>query len=49
MMYEFIKTEMIADNIAQVTIDRPPVNSLNRKAWSEIGQVFQDLQNRVCW
>jgi enoyl-CoA hydratase len=46
MMYEFIKTEMIADNIAQVTIDRPPVNALNRKAWSEIGQVFQDFQKQ---
>src|SRR5436309_1284251 len=40
-----IKTE-ISDYIATVTIDRPPVNAMNRQMFDEIQAAFDALNNR---
>jgi enoyl-CoA hydratase len=45
MSPEIIKTE-IADYIATVTIDRPPVNAMNRQMFDEIQAAFDALNNR---
>src|SRR5215212_2213804 len=45
MSTEIIKTE-IADYIATVTIDRPPVNAMNRQMFDEIQAGFDALNNR---
>ncbi len=42
---EIIKTE-ITDFIAIVTIDRPPVNAMNRQMFDEIQAAFDALNNR---
>jgi enoyl-CoA hydratase len=39
---EFVRTE-IADGVATVTFDRPPVNALNGQAFREIEQTFRSL------
>ena len=44
MNYEFITLEK-KDRIATITIDHPPVNSLNRKTYEEIDQVSRDLNS----
>lgn len=45
MAMEIIKTE-VSDFIATVTIDRPPVNALNRQMFDEIQAAFDALNNR---
>jgi len=45
MSPEIIKTE-ITDYIATVTIDRPPVNAMNRQMFDEIQAAFDALNNR---
>ena len=42
---EIIKTD-ISDYIATVTIDRPPVNAMNRQMFEEIQAAFDALNNR---
>ncbi len=42
---QIIKTE-INDSIATVTIDRPPVNAMNRQMFDEIQAAFDALNNR---
>jgi enoyl-CoA hydratase len=44
MSYEFITLEK-KNRIATVTINHPPVNSLNRKTYEEIGQVSKELSS----
>ena len=44
MSYEFITLEK-KDRIATITLNHPPVNSLNRKAYEEIGQVSKELSS----
>lgn len=41
-MSEFVKLN-IENNIATITIDRPPVNPLNSEVFSKLGEVFDDL------
>src|SRR5215470_17821712 len=45
MTAEIIKTD-ISDYIATVTIDRPPVNAMNRQMFDEIQAAFDALNNR---
>lgn len=45
MAVEIIKTE-IQDYVATVTIDRPPVNAMNRQMFDEIQAAFDALNNR---
>jgi len=45
MTAEIIKTD-IKDYIATVTIDRPPVNAMNRQMFDEIQSAFDALNNR---
>src|SRR5262245_19266861 len=45
METEFIKCD-VRDYIAQVTIDRPPVNAVNAQLLSEVMQVFDALSDR---
>ena len=45
MTAEMIKTE-IKDYIATVTIDRPPVNAMNKQMFEEIQAAFDALNNR---
>jgi enoyl-CoA hydratase len=45
MSIEIIKTA-ITDHIATVTIDRPPVNAMNRQMFDEIQAAFDALNNR---
>jgi len=40
MAHEFIRVET-ADHVATVTIDRPPVNAMNRQIYREIAETFQ--------
>jgi len=42
--YEFLKVE-VEDRVAVVRIDRPKVNALNNKVFSEIGLCAKELQN----
>jgi len=37
----------IEDYIALLTIDRPPVNALNRELVTELGQAAEQIQNDV--
>src|SRR5215475_2160676 len=46
MTTEIIKTE-ISTYIATVTIDRPPVNAMNRQMFDEIQAAFDALNNRA--
>jgi enoyl-CoA hydratase/carnithine racemase len=46
MTTEIIKTE-IKDYVATVTIDRPPVNAMNRQMFDEIQTAFDALNNRA--
>src|SRR5512145_3086390 len=46
MTAEIIKTE-IKDYVATVTIDRPPVNAMNRQMFDEIQAAFDALNNRA--
>ncbi|MGH7320293.1 MAG: enoyl-CoA hydratase-related protein, partial [Candidatus Rokuibacteriota bacterium] len=39
MKTEFVRTE-IRDHIATVTLDRPPVNAMNRQLFEEIRDTF---------
>jgi enoyl-CoA hydratase len=36
----------VADGVATVTIDRPPVNALNRQAYRELRDVFAGFEDR---
>jgi enoyl-CoA hydratase len=45
MSYETLKLE-VADFVATVTLDRPPVNAMNRAMRQEIVQVFDELHDR---
>lgn len=45
MKGEFIKCE-IAENLAVVTIERPPVNALSQQVLLELQQVFTDLASK---
>ncbi len=45
MTYETLKLE-VADFVATVTLDRPPVNAMNRAMRQEIVQVFDELHDR---
>ena len=42
---EIIKTE-VSNFVATVTIDRPPVNAMNRQMFDEIQASFDALNNR---
>jgi enoyl-CoA hydratase/carnithine racemase len=42
---DIIKTDL-SDYIATVTIDRPPVNAMNRQMFEEIQAAFDALNNR---
>jgi enoyl-CoA hydratase/carnithine racemase len=46
MTAEIIQTE-IQDHIATVTIDRPPVNAMNRQMFDEVQAAFDALNNRA--
>ena len=46
MNADIIKAE-IADYIATVTIDRPPVNAMNKQMFEEIQAAFDALNNRA--
>jgi enoyl-CoA hydratase len=43
MPYEYLKIEK-GDGIAVVILDRPPVNSLNAKAYQEIHDAFCECE-----
>ncbi len=45
MSYETLKLE-VADHVATVTLDRPPVNAMNRAMREEIVRVFDELHDR---
>ncbi len=45
MTYETLKLE-VADFVATVTLDRPPVNAMNRAMRQEIVQAFDELHDR---
>ena len=45
MSYETLQLE-VADFVATVTLDRPPVNAMNRAMRQEIVQVFDELHDR---
>lgn len=42
MQYDFIRCE-VAEHIALVTYDRPPVNAMNRQAYQEFASFFREL------
>ncbi len=44
--YETLKLE-VADFVATVTLDRPPVNAMNRAMREEIVRVFDELHDRI--
>jgi enoyl-CoA hydratase/carnithine racemase len=44
--YETLKLE-VADCVATVTLDRPPVNAMNRAMREEIVRVFDELHDRT--
>ena len=46
MDMEILKTE-VSDFVATVTIDRPPVNAMNRQMFDEIQAAFDALNNRA--
>ena len=39
---EFVRVDL-ADRVATVTFDRPPVNALNHQAWRELTEAFTTL------
>ena len=43
--YETLKLE-VADYVATVTLDRPPVNAMNRAMREEIVRAFDELHDR---
>jgi enoyl-CoA hydratase len=43
MGQEFIRVE-VAEHIATVTIDRPPVNAMNRQLYGEIAETFRSFE-----
>ena len=45
-MGEFVKIE-INDNIAVVTLDRPPVNAMNEQMKIELAEFFESLNDRI--
>jgi len=46
MAFEHLKYET-ADFVATLTIDRPPVNALNRELVAEIGEAAEEIENDV--
>ena len=46
MDMEIINTQ-VSDFVATVTIDRPPVNAMNRQMFDEIQAAFDALNNRA--
>jgi enoyl-CoA hydratase len=45
MSYECFRVD-VADNVATVTIDRPPVNAQNRRLRDEMIEIFDELSDR---
>lgn len=46
MSFQHLQYE-VSDFVAVLTIDRPPVNALNRKLVAELGQAAQEIENDV--
>ena len=45
-MADFVRTE-VADGVAVVTLDRPPVNAIIHQVFDELIETFESFNDRV--